>query len=130
MFKTLGIFGFVIVILLILMLVYFVLKWTTNAVRSKKVGLLVKTLAKIKDAISQKLFYNSFLRYMIVSNLKLTYTVFGFFILTTSKIFSVSKDPNTEKVTLSDKITLAVICFAILFLLAYPIMTMLFLIHN
>ena len=80
MFKTLGIFGFVIVILLILMLVYFVLKWTTNAIRSKKVGLLVKTLAKIKDAISQKLFYNSFLRYMIVSNLKLTYTVFGFFL--------------------------------------------------
>ena len=52
MFKTLGIFGFVIVILLILMLVYFVLKWTTNAVRSKKVGLLVKTLTKIKDAMS------------------------------------------------------------------------------
>ena len=31
---------------------------------------------------------------------------------------------------MSDKITLAVICFAILFLLTYPIMTMLFLIHN
>ena len=67
---------------------------------------------------------------MIVSNLKLTYTVFGFFILTASKVFAISESQETNKATLADKITLVVICLAIVFLIIYPISTMIFLTKN
>ena len=95
MFKTLGIFGFIIVLLLIFVGVYFLLKWVHISVLQKRKGPLINTLVKIKDSLYKKLFYSSFLRYMIVSNLKLTYTVFGFFILTASKVFPVSESQET-----------------------------------
>lgn len=40
----------------------------------------IHLVAKVKDVLEKKLFYNSFYRYMIVSNLKLTYTLWGFLI--------------------------------------------------
>ena len=86
MFKTLGIFGFVLIILLILVGIYLILKHTHKAVAQKREGPFTKNVMKIKELLSKKLFYSSFLRYMIVSNLKLTVTIFGFFILTWSNL--------------------------------------------
>ena len=82
LFKTLGVFGFVLVFLLICVGIYFLLRWCIRTVKAKKYPKL-NTLA---NKMEEKLFYSSFLRYMIVSNLKLTYTVWGFFILTTGAI--------------------------------------------
>ena len=59
---------------------------------------------------------------MIVSNLKLTYSVFGFFILAYSKLES---DKNFKNI-----FTFGVIITVIIFLMAYPVSTMLFLIKN
>ena len=59
---------------------------------------------------------------MIVSNLKLTASVFGFFILACSKLES---DKNFKNI-----FTLVVIILVIIFLMAYPVSTMLFLIKN
>ena len=86
MFKTLGIFGFVLIILLILVGIYLILKHAHKAVAQKREGTCTKNVIKIKELLSKKLFYSSFLRYMIVSNLKLTVTIFGFFILTWSNL--------------------------------------------
>ena len=57
--------------LLSLVLVYFIVKASKNT----------KSIAyKIKLKLEKKLFYSSFLRYMIVSNLKLNYTTWAFLI--------------------------------------------------
>ena len=71
LFKSLGVFAVVLLGMLIAVLVFFVLKCCKmqkcNGIRTQ----LVKKLEK-------KLFYAGFIRYMIVSNLKLTYTVTAF----------------------------------------------------
>ena len=79
LFKTLGVFGFVLVLLLILVGVFFLLKWVVRAVKAER----YKFLNTATDKLHAKLFYSSFLRYMIQSFLKLTYTVFGFLMVTT-----------------------------------------------
>ena len=69
--KSLGLFLVVILGLLFLLLIYFIVKAAKNET----------TLAyKIKIKLEKKLFYSSFLRYMIVSNLKLNYTTWAFLI--------------------------------------------------
>ena len=67
--KSLGLFFVVIIGLLLLVLVYFMVKASKNE----------KSIAfKIKVKLEKKLFYSSFLRYMIISNLKLTFTTWAF----------------------------------------------------
>ena len=70
LFKSLGVFTLIIVVLLIGVLLYFILKLC----KGEKVTL-------VKNKLHEKLFYNGFLRYMTVSNLKLNYTVWGFMIV-------------------------------------------------
>ena len=70
LFKSLGVFAFIILALLIGVLIFFVLKLCKD-----------EKFTKIKDKLHAKLFFNSFLRYMTVSNLKLNYTVWGFMIV-------------------------------------------------
>ena len=67
--KSLGLFFVVILGLLFLVLVYFCVK------SSKKETSIAY---KIKVKLEKKLFYSSFLRYMIVSNLKLNFTTWAF----------------------------------------------------
>ena len=71
LFKSLGLFLMVLLGLLSLVLVYFMVKASKNT----------KSIAyKIKLKLEKKLFYSSFLRYMIVSNLKLNFTTWAFLI--------------------------------------------------
>lgn len=70
--KSLGLFGLVVVVLLLV-----VLLWGIARILQKK-GIDIGN--KVKVALEKKLFYNSFYRYMIISNLKLTYTLWGFLI--------------------------------------------------
>lgn len=70
LFKSLGVFTLIIVILLIGVLFFFILKLCKG-----------EKVTKIKDKLHAKLFFNGFLRYMTVSNLKLNYTVWGFMIV-------------------------------------------------
>ena len=72
--------------------------------------------------LAKKLFYSSFLRYMIVSNLKLTYTIIGFFIVTTYAL--------QKGAVLKDYVMFSAILLGLLFLIVYPIGSMLFLIKN
>ena len=67
--KSLGLFFVVILGLLFLVLIYFCVK------SSKKETSIAY---KIKVKLEKKLFYSSFLRYMIVSNLKLNFTTWAF----------------------------------------------------
>ena len=67
--KSLGLFFVVILGLVLLVLVYFMVRASKNE----------KSIAfKIKTKLEKKLFYSSFLRYMIISNLKLTFTTWAF----------------------------------------------------
>lgn len=67
--KSYGLFGVVVLGLLLLLVLYQMIK----CLKQKK-GLA----NKLKVALEKKLFYSSFLRYLIVSNLKLTYTIWAF----------------------------------------------------
>ena len=69
LFKSLGAFSIILLFLCIGVGIYILLKMCTGSLCSK-----------IKDKLAEKLFFNSFLRYMIVSNLKLNYTIWGFLI--------------------------------------------------
>ena len=108
--KTLGFFGLVIVLMLILVGVFFLLSWANKLTKR------LAWLRKGKDLLAKKLFFNSFLRYMIVSNHKLTYVIWAFFVT------SYAMETTTQ--------TLMVIgtSVGILFLLVYPFCTMFFLI--
>ena len=81
-----------------------------------------------------KLFYNSFLRYMIVSNLKLTYTVWGFFMLTfgvfLTKFPQYGKNDEFIRANIIEIIKLVCGVLAILFLIVYPLATMFYLLKN
>ena len=69
--KSLGLFLVVVIGLLLLVMIYYMVKSSKNE----------KTIAyKLKLKLEKKLFYSSFLRYMIVSNLKLNYTTWAFLI--------------------------------------------------
>ena len=70
LFKTLGVFGIVLIFLLICVGFYFLLRWLIKVIKAEKYPKLNNLADKLRD----KLFYSAFLRYMIVSNLKLTYT--------------------------------------------------------
>ena len=69
--KSLGLFGVVVIGLLLSVAFYFLIKGL-----NKKHAII----AKVKAKLEKKLFYSSFLRYMIVSNMKLNYTVWAFLI--------------------------------------------------
>ena len=69
--KSLGLFALVVLMLLILACIYFLMKKLDNKHR---------VFEKIKVKLKQKLFFSSFLRYMIVSNIKLNYTIWAFLI--------------------------------------------------
>lgn len=69
MVKSFGLFGVAGAMLLLLLVLYKAIKCL-----KQKTGLA----HKIRLALEKKLFYSSFLRYLIVSNLKLTYTVWAF----------------------------------------------------
>ena len=67
--KSLGMFLLVLLCLMVLLLVYFALKATR----------IQNSIAhKIKMKLEQKLFFRSFLRYMIASNLELNFTAWAF----------------------------------------------------
>jgi len=68
--KSLGMFALVIFVLILLVTFWAITRCLQN--RGINVG------QKIKVALEKKLFYNSLYRYMIISNLKLTYTLWGF----------------------------------------------------
>lgn len=70
-FKSLGAFGLVIAVLVLLVAAY----WSLICIKNKS-GLAHKLRTKLEE----KLFYSSILRYMIVSNLKLNYTISAFLI--------------------------------------------------
>ena len=67
--KSLGVFGAIIAVLVALLGLYCAMK----CIRSKT-GLA----HRLKVKLEKKLFYSSFLRYLIVSNLKLNYTIWAF----------------------------------------------------
>lgn len=66
--KSLGIFGFAIIVMLILVAFVFLVK---------KLNQKYKVLDKVAKLIRKKLFYNGFLRYMVTGNLKMTHTGFS-----------------------------------------------------
>ena len=69
--KSLGLFLVVMMGLLFLVVIYYMVKASKNE----------QSLSyKIKVKLEKKLFYSSFLRYMIVSNLKLNFTTWAFLI--------------------------------------------------
>jgi len=67
--KSYGLFGVAVLGLLLLLVIYLMIK----CLKQKK-GIV----HKLRVALEKKLFYSSFLRYLIVSNLKLTYTIWAF----------------------------------------------------
>lgn len=69
--KSLGLFGLVLAVLIFLVTVYY----ATKCIKNKR-GLAHKLRTKLEE----KLFYSSILRYFIVSNLKLNYTISAFLI--------------------------------------------------
>ena len=69
MYKSYGLFGVVVLGLLLLLVLYKMIKCL-----KQRSGLA----QKLRIALEKKLFYSSFLRYLIVSNLKLTYTIWAF----------------------------------------------------
>ena len=69
--KSLGFFILVLLLLVLLVLVYFAFKASKNP---------KSLISKIREKLEKKLFYSSFLRYMIVSNLKLNFTTWAFLI--------------------------------------------------
>ena len=99
-------FGIVLLLLLVLVAIYFMMIACAHK---------ISFIGKIRDLIYKKLFYNGFLRYMIVSNLKLTYTVFGFFFV----FYGFDTSMSTIK---------TIGCISIIaLLLIYPLWTMIFL---
>ena len=69
--KNLGLFGVAFGGLLVLISTYYLIK---------RFNTKYKLIDKMKVKLEEKLFYAAFLRYMIVSNLKLTYTIWAFLI--------------------------------------------------
>ena len=53
MFKTLGVFGFVLILLLILVGIYLILKHAHKAVAQKREGTCTKNVIKIKDCFTR-----------------------------------------------------------------------------
>ena len=70
LFKSLGIFTINLVLLMLILTIYLLL-FTAKS----------RFILRVRNLIYKKLFYNGFLRYMLVSNLKLNYTLWGFFFL-------------------------------------------------
>ena len=112
MAKSLGIFALGIVGLLISVAFYLILA----AISRGK----LRCLHGPKDFMHKQLFYNSFLRYMFVSNLKLTALIWGFFIYSYNKGFS---SPKNFYYTLG-------YLLGLVFVLIYPIFIMYFLQKN
>ena len=69
--KSLGFFTLVLLLLVLLVLVYFAFKASKNP---------KSLISNMREKLEKKLFYSSFLRYMIVSNLELNFTAWAFLI--------------------------------------------------
>ena len=69
--KSLGFFTLGLLLLVLLVLVYFAFKASKNP---------KSLISKMREKLEKKLFYSSFLRYMIVSNLELNFTAWAFLI--------------------------------------------------
>ena len=69
--KSLGFFTLGLLLLVLLVLVYFAFKASKNP---------KSLVSKMREKLEKKLFYSSFLRYMIVSNLELNFTAWAFLI--------------------------------------------------
>ena len=69
--KSLGFFTLGLLLLVLLVLVYFAFKASKNP---------KSLISKMREKLERKLFYSSFLRYMIVSNLELNFTAWAFLI--------------------------------------------------
>ena len=107
--KSLGLFFVVILGLLFLVLIYFVVRSSKNE----------KSLAyKVKVKLEKKLFYSSFLRYLIVSNLKLNFTTWAFLI---SKWSFESFKEGAQTFIMSS---------VIFFLLLWPLLIVAFMLKN
>ena len=104
-----GIFVLVLLMILLGCLFYLILKTCDQR---------IKIIRITKEMLYKKLFYSSFLRYMIVSNMELTTTVWAFF------IYSYGFD--------TFEYHFYTVCYlvAIIFLLVYPFFTMYFLLKN
>jgi hypothetical protein len=72
--KTLGFFGVFLVIMLISIGIYLLLKWLSKLER-------FACLKTAQHFLSKKLFFNSILRYLIVSNHKITYMAFAYWMV-------------------------------------------------
>ena len=109
MFKSLGIF----VLTMIAILAGVVMYWVLKSMEKK-----VKVAQKGRRFIGHRLFFSSFLRFMIVSNMELTVTVWGYF------IYSYGQDSLEYK--------LYATCYAvgIVGMLIYPLFLMVFLMRN
>ena len=67
--KSLGLFAVALALITIGVVIYYLMRTCKGAI-----------CQKIKTKLEDKLFYNAFLRYMTVSNLKLNFTLWGFLI--------------------------------------------------
>ena len=108
--------------MIFLVLVYCILNVLHKVIKNNNAGLFARTVFKVKEFLGRKLFYNSFLRYMIVSNLKLTYTAFGFFLLIFSRL--------ADEVTLKDLLAFGIVIGSISSLVIFPLFLMLFMLKN
>ena len=109
MFKSLGIFVLSLLAILAGVVMYWILKFFEEKIKLAKKG---------RRYIGNQLFFSGFLRFMIVSNMEVTVTVWGFF------IYSYGLDTFEYKIYAS--------CYAlgILSLLVYPFCLMVFLMRN
>ena len=107
LFRGLGVFSIVLVLGLLGVAIYVLLSAMTRG--------HCKWLKTPRDFIHRKLFYNGFLRYLIVSNLKLTITAWAFFIYQYSD---------------GVQIKAAGFFVGIIALLIYPVLFMYFLLKN
>jgi len=75
-FKSLGIFVFALFVLLFLSLLYLLLRVMKRCVKKYKL------VSDLKDLLETKLFYNSFIRYLLQSNLKILHNSVTFLVFT------------------------------------------------
>lgn len=71
-FKSLGLFTIILVVMLALLGIYYLIKLCSN----------VPCFGKIKILLKKKLFYSSWIRYLIESNLKVTHNSIFFLAIT------------------------------------------------
>ena len=107
--KSLGLFFVILIFLIMLLMIFFGIKFSKGK---------SQILEKIKTKLKKKLFYSSFLRYMLTSNLKLNFTVWAF--LLSSWSFS----------SFSSAFQTVVFCLMLVGIYIWPIWVLIFLLKN